>query len=137
MNLYDLYSYAEENNIPVISFDMPKSESMSVLYDGNCYVGIDRLTVKNETDEKEKLAHELGHCATGSFYNEYAKCDIREKHERRANIWSIKKLVPKDKLIKAIQSGFGENRFELAEHFDVTEDTMQFALDYYFQQCGC
>lgn len=132
MNLNDLYSYAEENNIPVISFDMPKSESMSVLYDGNCYVGIDRLTVKNETDEKEKLAHELGHCATGSFYNEYAKCDIREKHERRANIWAIKKLVPKDKLIKAIQSGFGENRWELSEYFGVTEDLMQFALYYYF-----
>ena len=131
MNLNNLYSYAEENNIPVISFDMPKSESMSVLYDGNCYVGIDRLTVKNETDEKEKLAHELGHCATGSFYNEYAKCDIREKHERRANIWAIKKLVPKDKLIKAIQSGFGENRWELSEYFGVTEDLMQFALDYY------
>ena len=131
MNLNDLYSYAEENNIPVISFDMPKSESMSVLYDGNCYVGIDRLTVKNETDEKEKLAHELGHCATGSFYNEYAKCDIREKHERRANIWAIKKLVPKDKLIKAIQSGFGENRWELSEYFGVTEDLIQFALDYY------
>ena len=131
MNLNNLYSYAEENNIPVISFDMPKSESMSVLYDGNWYVGIDRLTIKNETDEKEKLAHELGHCATGSFYNEYAKCDIREKHERRANIWKIKKLIPKDKLIEVINSGFGENRWELSQYFDVTEDTMQFALDYY------
>ena len=132
MNLIDLYSYAEEHNISVVAFDMPKSESMSVLYYGNCYVGIDPLAVKNEIDEKEKLAHELGHCATGSFYNEYAKCDIREKHERRANIWAIKKLIPKDKLIEVINSGFGENRWELSEYFNVTEDTMQFALDYYF-----
>ena len=133
MNLNDLYSYADEHNISVISFDMPKSESMSVLYDGNCFVGIDPLAVRNEIDEKEKLAHEIGHCETGAFYNEYAACDIREKHERRANIWAIKKLIPKDKLIEVINSGFGENRFELAEHFDVTEDTMQFALDYYFE----
>lgn len=133
MNLNDLYSYADEHNISVISFDMPKSESMSVLYDGNCFVGIDPLAVRNEIDEKEKLAHEIGHCETGAFYNEYAACDIREKHERRANIWAIKKLVPKDKLIKAIQSGFGENRWELSEYFGVTEDLMKFALEYYFK----
>ena len=54
MNLNDLYSYAEENNIPVISFDMPKSESMSVLYDGNCYVGIDRLT-KQPKNQKPNM----------------------------------------------------------------------------------
>ena len=133
MNLNDLYSYADEHNISVISFDMPKSESMSVLYDGNCFVGIDPLAVRDEIDEKEKLAHEIGHCETGAFYNEYAACDIREKHERRANIWAIKKLVPKDKLIKAIQSGFGENRWELSEYFGVTEDLMKFALEYYFK----
>ena len=133
MNLNDLYSYADEHNISVISFDMPKSESMSVLYDGNCFVGIDPLAVRDEIDEKEKLAHEIGHCETGAFYNEYAACDIREKHERRANIWAIKKLIPKAKLIKAIQSGFGENRWELSEYFGVTEDLMKFALEYYFK----
>ena len=132
MTLNELYNIAEQDGIYVFSFQMNECESMSVLQDGECFVGIDPLKLHSETDEKEKLAHELGHCATGSFYNEYAKCDIREKHERRANIWKIKKLIPKDKLIEVINSGFGENRFELAEHFDVTEDTMQFALDYYF-----
>lgn len=132
MNLNDLYAYADEHNIPVISFNMPKSESMSVLYDGNCYVGIDPFTIKSEIQEKAKLAHELGHCETGAFYNEYATCDIREKHERRANIWAIKKLIPKDKLIEIIESGFGENRWELSQYFEVPEDLMQMALDYYF-----
>lgn len=111
---------------------MNECESMSVLQDGECFVGIDPFKLHSEIDEKIKLAHELGHCATGSFYNEYAKCDIREKHERRANIWAIKKLIPKDKLIEVINSGFGENRWELSEYFNVTEDTIQFALDYYF-----
>ena len=132
MTITELYDIAEQDGIDIYSFQMNECESMSLLQNGDCYIAIDPFKLHSDTDEKEKLAHELGHCATGSFYNEYAKCDIREKHERRANIWAIKKLVPKDKLIKAIQSGFGENRFELAEHFDVTEDTMQFALDYYF-----
>lgn len=133
MSLCELYEYADDNNIPIISFEMPLSESMSVLQDGNCYIGIDPMMLRSETEEKEKLAHELGHCATGAFYNRYAACDIREKHERRANIWSIKKLIPKDELLKALDDCFCANRFELAEHFGVSEDFMQMALDYYLK----
>ena len=88
---------------------------------------------RGETEEKEKLSHELGHCATGAFYNRYAACDICERHERRANIWSIKKLIPKDELLKALDDCFCTNRFELAEHFGVSEDFMQMALDYYLK----
>lgn len=133
MKLNDLYRYAEVSNIPVISFSMPLSESMSVLYGGSCYVGIDPMKLRSETEEKEKLAHELGHCATGAFYNKYAACDIRERHERKAALWAIKMLVPQDELIKALNNCFCTNRFELAEHFDVSEDFMQMALDYYFK----
>ena len=133
MKLNELYNFAERKNIPVISFDMPMSESMSVLCSGDCYIGIDPMKLRSETEEKEKLAHELGHCVTGAFYNRYAACDIREKHERRANIWSIKKLIPKDELLKALDDCFCTNRFELAEHFGVSEDFMQMALDYYLQ----
>nr|DAQ53964.1 MAG TPA: IrrE protein [Caudoviricetes sp.] len=112
---------------------MNECESISVLQDGNCFVAIDPMKLQSETEEKEKLSHELGHCATGAFYNRYAACDIREKHERRANIWSIKKLVPKDELLKALDDCFCANRFELAEHFGVSEDFMQMALDYYLK----
>ena len=132
MTITELYDIAEQDGIDVYSFQMNECESMSLLQNGDCFIAIDPFKLHSETDEKIKLAHELGHCETGAFYNEYAACDIREKHERRANIWAIKKLVPKDKLIKAIQSGFGENRWELSEYFGVTEDLMQFALYYYF-----
>lgn len=131
MELLDLYSYAKERDVPIISYNMPKSESMSVLIDGECYIGIDPFAIKTEADEKVKLAHELGHCETGAFYNQYSKFDIRAKHERRANIWAIKKLIPKDELIEALKSVFCKNRYELSEYFNVTEDFMQLALDYY------
>lgn len=112
---------------------MNECESISVLQDGNCFVAIDPMKLQSETEEKEKLSHELGHCATGAFYNRYAACDICERHERRANIWSIKKLIPKDELLKALDDCFCTNRFELAEHFGVSEDFMQMALDYHLK----
>ena len=133
MTLTELYDISESENVPVYSFQMNECESMSVLQDGNCFIAIDPMKLQSETEEKEKLSHELGHCATGAFYNRYAACDIREKHERRANIWSIKNLIPKDELLNALKDCFCTNRFELAEHFDVSEDFMQMALDYYFR----
>ena len=133
MTLTELYDISESENVPVYSFQMNECESISVLQDGNCFVAIDPMKLQSGTEEKEKLSHELGHCATGAFYNRYAACDIREKHERRANIWSIKKLVPKDELLKALDDCFCANRFELAEHFGVSEDFMQMALDYYLK----
>ena len=133
MTLTELYDISESENVPVYSFQMNECESISVLQDGNCFVAIDPMKLQSETEEKEKLSHELGHCATGAFYNRYAACDIREKHERRANIWSIKKLIPKDELLKALDDCFCANRFELAEHFGVSEDFMQMALDYYLK----
>lgn len=130
--LVELYDYAEKQNIEIISLATRKTQCMSVIdEDGDCGIGINPFMLKSEADEKVKLAHELGHCETGAFYNEYATCDIREKHERRANIWAIKKLIPKDNLTEAIKSGFCENCWELSEYFGVTEDFMQMALDYY------
>ena len=81
-------------------------------------------------DEKVKLAHELGHCETGSFYNRYAARDIRQKYENRANKWAYKKLVPQDELAEACLQGYREP-WELAEYFGVTEDFLRGALKYY------
>ena len=81
-------------------------------------------------DEKVKLAHELGHCETGSFYNRWATCDIRRKHERRANRWAYEKLVPEDELWDAIRQGYREP-WELADYFGVTEAFLRHAIAYY------
>ena len=129
MTLTTLYDIAQTDNIPVFSFDMTACESMSVLLDGNCYIAIDPFKIQSTADETVKLAHELGHCESGAFYNIHAVCDIRAKHERRADKWAIKKLVPKDELKEACK--WCNNLWELSEHFGVTEDFMQKALDYY------
>ena len=129
MTLTELYDIAEQDRINIYSFQMNECESMSVLQNGDCFIAIDPFKLHSETDEKVKLAHEIGHCETGAFYNEYATCDIREKHERRADKWAIKKLIPEDELKEACK--YCTNRWELSEYFGVTEDFMQKVLDYY------
>ncbi len=76
------------------------------------------------------LAHELGHCETGAFYSLDSAAETRGRCENRANRWAIKTLVPADELLSALQGGITD-LWALAEHFDVTEDFMSKAVDYY------
>lgn len=129
MTITNLYNIATQDGIDVFPFELSQCESLSLLEGKRCFVAIDPFKIKNNPDEIVKLAHELGHCETGAFYNCFSPFDIRSKHECSANKWAIKKLIPEDELKEACK--FCGNRFELSEYFGITEDFMQKALDYY------
>ena len=57
-----LYQLAEQQNITVDCFPMQSREALSLMDEsGNCFVALDRTRLRGETDERTKLAHELGH----------------------------------------------------------------------------
>ena len=131
MEIRSLYAFAKQQNIEVLSFSMPQNESMSVmLEDGRCFVGMDDSVRDGGVRERVHLSHELGHCATGSFYNIHAAIDHRQRHENRANKWAIQALIPVEELDDAIAAGCTEV-WELAERFQVTEDFIRRAVCFY------
>lgn len=131
MDNSDLYRMAEEDNISVFSFRLPKTQSMSaVLPDGYMAIGIDLEAMTSTADERVHLGHEIGHCKTGSFYNRYSRFDVREKHERKANVYAVRCLMPLDEIICAYRHGCREI-WDMAEYFNVTEDFAKYALMYY------
>lgn len=97
---------------------------------GACYIGMDPFQIETTAQERVHLAHELGHCETGSFYNAYADLDIRGKQEKRADCWAVARLVPADELEYAVNCGMVEI-WELAEYFNVTEDFVRKAAEIY------
>lgn len=126
--LIDLYDTAYLNDITVVSFHMNQAEALSVMTeDGDCYIALDADQLKSETDEIVKLAHDLGHCMTGSFYNRYSKFNSISQKEYRADKWAVHKLLPFYKLQEAFENGIVEV-WELAEYFEVTEDFIETAL---------
>lgn len=130
-DLLELYRVADENGITVDCFELGKREALSFMNtDGECYIAMDPFKLQSAQNERMKLAHEMGHCCTGSFYNQYAARDVRQKHENRANKWAIEKLIPEDELDEAVADGCTDI-FTLAEHFDVTEDFMRMAVCWY------
>lgn len=126
-----LYATAESDGITIDEFPLKRYMSFSLMdEDGDCFVAIDPLQIESRQKEKVVLAHELGHCETGSFYNQYAACDVRRKHESRADKWSIEHLVPETELNEAVAAGFTEI-WQLAEFFEVPCDFMARAVHWH------
>lgn len=131
MELKTLYDLASREKIEVLSWPMPVDGSMSMMTDGgDCYIGMDDSVLDGGVQERVHLAHELGHCVTGSFYNAYATVDHRRRHENRADKWAVRKLVPVDRLDDAVALGCTE-LWALAEHFGVTESFLKKAVCLY------
>lgn len=130
-DLLDLYRMAESEGITVDCFELARKESLSIMdRTGECFIAIDPNKLDSVQDETMKLAHEMGHCCTGSFYNRYAALDVRQKHENRADKWAVEHLVPKTEFDEAVCAGFNEV-WSLAEYFDVPEDFMRKAVCWY------
>lgn len=132
MNQFNsLLSCADEHGIDIDWFPMKQAESLSVPLGNDRYgVAIDPTKIRSCADLKHKLAHELGHCMTGAFYNRYSDFDCRQKYENRADRWAINNLVPAEDFRAAIAKGLVEI-WDLAEHFDTTEDLIKKAMCFY------
>lgn len=69
-SLNELYAIAKEKGITVLSADCPECGAISMRSpSGKCYIGMDYSVIENEQQERQYLAHEIGHCESGAFYN--------------------------------------------------------------------
>lgn len=133
METEKLYKVAAENNIALDFYPMPKTVSAAVNLCGRYFVAIDPAVFGSTALERVCLAHELGHCQTGSMYNVYSPLDNRAKHEKRADKWAVDALIPRKDLEDAIKNGYCDIS-ALAEYFTVTEEFMQKAIEIYSKQ---
>jgi len=126
----ELFDEADKAGVMVEYTRLPLNESMSVADPDGDFVLLDYSLIHSGSREKVHLAHELGHCITGSFYNPYTPYDIRKKHENRADKWAIEELIPEDDLEKVVENGITD-AWELAEHFDVPIEFMRKTICWY------
>lgn len=129
-NPLDLYAYAENRNIDVDWIPMRRATSLSVPLGDGYAIALDPWKLGTLAQETVCLAHELGHCETGSFYNRYAALDVRQQHENRADKWAIRRLVPAEELDAAMADGCDTIQ-ALADRFGVTEPFMRKAVCWY------
>ena len=124
-----LYELAAKRGVPVLPFELECAPSLSILDEkGQCTVGIRPDLM--ERMEHVCLGHELGHCVTGAFYRKSTSAAVRGKSEYKADKWAFYHLIPPIALEQAIKEGL-THPYELAEHFNVTEEFMLKAMDFY------
>lgn len=129
--LAEMYETAYLNDIVVDCVKLHKTDSLSLMDDdGDCFIALDPHRLGNERNEVVQIAHELGHCLTGSFYNRYSSLNCISQKEYRANKWAVHKLFPLAELQEAFSEGVVE-RWALAERFDVTEEFVETAVQVY------
>jgi hypothetical protein len=131
IELTELYQRAEQQNIPVYHFPLSQVGSVSVMDEkGNCAIGLDLPHRRTRNELRVRLAHELGHCVTGSFYNRYSPADNRKRHENRADKFAVRVLIPEAALNEAFVQGCTEP-WALAERFGVDEAFLRKAVCLY------
>jgi len=129
--LSTLYEIAEQQNIPVYHFPLQKVGSVSVMdAAGQCSIGLDLPHRRSRNELRVRLAHELGHCVTGSFYNRYSRADVRRLHENRADKYAVRVLISEAALNEAFAQGCTEP-WALAERFGVDEAFLKKAVCLY------
>lgn len=130
INSLTLLKYAEERDILVTFLDL-NNRALSMPIGNEKYaIAVNRRARGTEREEKACLAHELGHCETGSFYNVASPLALRSRQEGRADRWAIRTLIPLEELIAAIRAGNRE-LWQLADYFEVPCDFMQKAINFY------
>ena len=129
MKTSDLYARAEADGVEVCPVALEENVSFAVdLGPAGCHIAMRKGLPEDQ--ERVALAHELGHCERGAFYNRWSKYDLRERCERKADKWAIELLVPKEDLDIAFAQGYC-TFFALAEYFGVTERFIRKAVYYY------
>jgi Zn-dependent peptidase ImmA (M78 family) len=128
MQTSDLLALAHDHGHSVYTMPLTANKAFAIEDRGKCYIAIrDSLT---QTQKKEALAHELGHCEYGGFYYADSPVSLRAKCEAKATRWATIALMPLDELRAAIRAGNTE-LWQLAEVFGVSPRFVEQALIQY------
>lgn len=132
--LTDLLVLAEENDIDIDWFKMDAAIAMSVHDEFGDAIAIDPVVVATTAAKKWAIAHELGHCLTGGFYNRYATYDDRRRHETQASRTAIEMLIPFEEMKRFLKLGYAA--WDIADKLNVPLMSVYDAYEYYTEARG-
>lgn len=123
---------AKENIIVTDQFDLSGTRLKGLYCDGTIALNRDMYI---ESEKTCVLAEELGHHYTtaGDILDQTDTSN--RKQERRARVWAYCKLLSLDDLIDSYKCGC-TNRYEIADHLNVTEEFLIDCLAYYREKYG-
>lgn len=125
-----LFEYAESNNYHIYNNLTISTKSLSIEINNNLFINIDESKFETDSEKKVCLAHELGHCISGTLYTLNHSNLYRGSAEYRADYRAAQLIMPIYDLKDCICRGITE-KYELAEYFNVTEEFIDRTLYIY------
>ena len=133
--LSDFYHYCREHQVDVIPYiGCPKPGA--TIRDQNYYaVFLDFSQIPSTRLLRGICFHELGHVATGALHKVDSPYELVERSEYRAKRWGAQQYLTADAFRTAFQDGCQE-LWELAEYFDMPEEVVRDAYQYWSDSQG-
>ena len=112
---------AFEDNVKVHDYYLGEESLRGIYVNGNVAIN---TSVNNSIEKACVLAEELGHHHTS--VGNILDMDLtgNRKQERQARIWAFNKLIGLTGIIEAFEHGC-QNRYEMAEYLEVTEEFLE------------
>ena len=131
----EFYRYCDQHDVDVIPFDRLPADAATVRYNGYYSVGVNFRRIRGVRHLHTAFMHELGHLHTGALHKVSSPFQLIEQNEYRADADSFKRYLPPDELKNAMRNGY-TTPWELADYFNLDEEYIQKALDYWAQCRG-
>lgn len=123
---------AFEAKVKVHDYYLGEESLRGIYVNGNVAIN---TSVNNSIEKACVLAEELGHHHT-SVGNILDMNDVRNrKQERQARLWAYNRLIGLRGIIKAYETGC-QNKYEIAEFLEVTEECLQECIEIYRDKYG-
>ena len=103
--LKNAYNKIDEMGIKMFSYNIPFSKSVTIESNGKYGIFIDYNKIEDSYDEFMVLAHEYGHCVSGSTHSLNSPADLISKHEYIADKTAAFEFLPVKNIINAVNNG--------------------------------
>lgn len=129
MTLAQMYQRMNEAGYKTYDYEIGM-DAVTIKHNGEYAVFVDPDCMGTVAEEFCAVAHEWGHCETGTTHSLYSPYDLIVQHENRANRWAAHHILPVWKIKKAMQSGYTE-AWQIADYYNLTEDFVRDAIRIY------
>ena len=133
--LSTFYDYCKLNHVPVIPYFGAPSPGTTIHDRGKTAIFLDFSQIPTTRMLRGVCCHEMSHVATGALHKAGSPYELVERSEYRANRYTAQTVLTVSAFREAFARGCRE-LWELAEYFELPEQDIEKALQYWTQRRG-
>lgn len=128
--LTELYELLQEEEIYLKNHEIETYKATTINMKNEFAIFVDFNKIETLEDEFCVIAHETGHCMTGTTHKLNSPLELIEKQEYKASKYAVNKFLPLEDIQEALNLGYKEF-LELSEYFSVPLEFVELSYEIY------